>query len=109
MWRERHPRDIGADAIDARLHEERFEVAARAQRHHSASIDELPDGAFIARDGNAMVVTGNEIRLWTPGGYTVTERRPSRRSVQVITPPSIVGVLRAGWISSVPFLHPSAT
>lgn len=108
MWRERHPHDTYAGAIDERLHDERFDVVARAQRHHTASIADLPDGTFIARDGNAMLVAGNEIRLWTPAGYTEKERRPSRRSVEIITPPSIVDVLRAGWISSVPFLHPSA-
>jgi hypothetical protein len=33
--------------------------------------------------------------------------RPDGRA-PVITPPSLVAILRAGWQSSVPFLHPSA-
>ena len=108
MWRARHLLDTGADAIDARLHVERLDVVARARRHHSADIEDLPDGVFIARGPNAMMVKKDELLRWTPAGYADAERRPSRRSVEVITPPSIVELLRAGWTSSVPFLHPSA-
>src|SRR3954469_18219800 len=39
----------GADAVDARLHAER--VDGRARPLHVASLDELPDGAIVLRDG----------------------------------------------------------
>ena len=40
----------------------------------------------------------------------IADRRPRPRgaTVEPITPPSLVAVLRAGWSPSVPLLHPSA-
>ncbi len=108
MWRAVHRGEVNADAIDARLHEERIDRETRAQRKHMASFDELPDGAFIEHARASMLVLGNRLLRWTPAGYTEAERRTSRRSAVLLTPPSIVAVLRAGWSSSVPFLHPSA-
>jgi len=90
-----------ADAIDARLHEERL-----GPRHEGA-VDELPDGAFVLRDGQPWLVLGGELLRWTPGGYTDRAARPRGRAT-VLTPPSLVEVLRARWNGDVPFLHPSA-
>jgi hypothetical protein len=95
----------GADAIDARLHAER--LAGRAQRHHAARLETLPDGAFVLRDGAPWLVRGHALRRWTPAGYTDRAPRGRGRAV-LITPPSLVAVLRAGWGGSVPLLHPSA-
>jgi hypothetical protein len=108
LWRDLHPAQVGADAIDLQLHSERVEPVTRTQRHHAEPIDGLPDGAFVARDGEPWLVLGSQILHWTPGGYS--ERRPRPRSAMatVITPPSLVAVLRAGWEPVVPFLHPSA-
>jgi hypothetical protein len=51
-------------------------------------------------------VAGGRLRLWTPAGYTDT--RPVEQAV-LITPPTLVDVLRAGWRShAVPLLHPTA-
>jgi hypothetical protein len=90
-----------ADAIDARLHDERLGP------RHDGLLELLPDGAFVLRDGEAWLVRGDELRRWTPGGYTDRVARPSGR-VTILTPPSLVEVLRAGWNGDVPFLHPSA-
>jgi hypothetical protein len=108
LWHELHPGQVGADAIDLQLHGERVDPATRAQRHHTEPIGGLPDGAFIVRDGEPWLVLGSQILRWTPGGYA--ERRPRARAgdATVITPPSLVAVLRAGWEPLVPFLHPSA-
>jgi hypothetical protein len=91
-------REPGADAIDARLHAERFS-------HHQA--DELPDGAFVLHEGEPWLVRGRELLRWTPAGYTDRIGRPSGAAT-VITPPTLVDVLRAGWTGAVPLLHPSA-
>jgi hypothetical protein len=89
----------GADEIDARLHEERTGT-------RRATNGDLPDGAFVLVDGAAWLVAGGRLRLWTPAGYTDT--RPLGRAV-LVTPPTLVDVLRAGWRSdAVPLLHPSA-
>jgi hypothetical protein len=108
IWRELHPGKIGADAIDAQLHEERLEPTTRAQHHHDEPIDELPDGTFVLNDGSPHVVRGGELLAWTPAGYGSRRPRPTARRATVITPASLVEVLRGGWQPLVPLLHPSA-
>ncbi|HSL64544.1 MAG TPA: hypothetical protein VK874_07780 [Gaiellaceae bacterium] len=106
-WRELHPGDVGADAIDARLHEERVDPDTRGQRRHRARVAELPDAAFVLWEGEPRLVLGDRLLRWTPGGYVDPVPRPGGDAV-VLTPPSLVGVLRAGWSGAVPLLHPSA-
>ncbi len=74
---------------------------------HETPFAELPDGAFVL-DGPPKLVLGDELLSWTAGGYTRRERRPRRGGATVITPPSLVEVLRTGWAGAVPLLHPSA-
>jgi hypothetical protein len=88
-----------ADEIDERLHAERTAPYREA--------DALPDGAFVLRDGEPWLVLGDQLLRWTPAGYTERVSRRNERAT-VVTPPSLVGVLRAGWQGAVPFLHPSA-
>lgn len=90
-----------ADEIDERLHRERLGP------YRNAELDELPDGAFVLRDGEPWLVLGRELLRWTPGGYTERIARPRGRAT-VVTPPSLVDLLRAGWHGVVPLLHPSA-
>jgi len=108
IWRELHPGQDGADAIDAQLHSERVTPGTRAQLHHEARLDELPDGAFVLREGEPFLVLGRELLGWSAAGYVARSPRPTGQRALVITPPSLVSVLRAGWEPLVPFLHPSA-
>ena len=108
LWRRLHPGLVGADAIDRRLHGERFDAATRSQLHHRAPLDALPDGAFALVDSAPWLVAGGELLRWTPAGYEERRRRPAGEEAIVITPPSLVEILRAGWRSAVPLLHPSA-
>jgi hypothetical protein len=108
IWRELHPSDRGADAIDARLHAERLERDTRAQRTHRARLAELPDGAFVLRDGAPSLVLGAELLRWSAAGYRARERRTAIAGAAVITSPSLLAVLRTGWRPAVPLLHPSA-
>jgi hypothetical protein len=109
IWRDLHPKlEAGADAIDARLHTERFDTSTRRQRHHRASIDELPDGAFVLKESKPWVIVGADLRRWTPAGYVDRAPRPATGSARVITPPSLVAVLRSEWQPLVPVLHPTA-
>ena len=108
LWRDLHPGQVGADAIDAQLHTERVDPATRAHRLHAASFDELPDGAFVLHDGAPRLALGAALLGWTPAGYTGRIRRPVGGEAVLITPPSLVAVLRAGWEPLVPFLHPTA-
>jgi hypothetical protein len=91
----------GADAIDARLSAERA-------RHHESSLDDLPDGAFVLRGGEPWLVRGDELLRWTPAGYTNRVERPSAQAT-VVTPPTLVEVLRTSWEPLVPLFHPSAS
>jgi hypothetical protein len=105
IWRQLHPADRGADAIDERLHAERLD--GRSQPHHHGQLERLPEGAFVLLADKPHLVLGEALHRWTPGGYVDQVARGRGRAVQ-ITPPSLVHVLRAGWEGAVPLLHPSA-
>jgi hypothetical protein len=108
IWRELHPGQTRADAIDEQLHAERIDPGTRRARTQDVRMDELADGAFVLRDGKPWLVLGDELLRWKPGGYAERARRPSSDVALLITPPSLVSVLRAGWSSDLPLLHPSA-
>jgi hypothetical protein len=95
--------ETGADSIDARLHDERL------QREHVGAFGELPDGAFVLRGGEPWLVRGDVLCRWTPAGYTEQQTRPLCGQAILVTPPSLVVVLAAGWEPTVPLLHPSAS
>jgi hypothetical protein len=95
----------GADAIDLRLEAERRD--GRGRRTHAADGADLPDGAFVLRDDGApWLVRGDALLRWTPAGYAGRASRP-RGAVALLTPPTLVDVLRADWGGAVPLLHPS--
>jgi hypothetical protein len=96
-----------ADEIDERLHAERIDPGSHERRLHRRRLRDLPDGAFVLEDGDAWLVLGDELLRWTPSGYAERHPRPSGDAA-LITPPSLVEVLRTGWRGVVPFLHPSA-
>jgi hypothetical protein len=108
IWRELHSGQIGADAIDAQLHDERVDPDTRAQLRHRAALEDLPDGTFVVRDNEPCLVRGSELLRWTPAGYVARIDRPARGEAVVLTPPSLVAVLRAGWQPLMPLVHPSA-
>src|SRR5205823_5257293 len=97
-----------ADAIDTQLHTERLDPATRAQLHHESALHTLPDGAFVVHEGAAHLVLGDRLLRWTPAGYTAPVPRPTDGRAVVITPSSLVSILRAGWRPLVPLFHPSA-
>jgi hypothetical protein len=109
FWRELHPDQVGADAMDAQLHAERVAPGTRAHRLHAAPLDELADGAFVLEDGAPWLVLGAELVRWTPAGYAARKPRAPGRQAMLITPPSLVALLAAGRQPLVPLLHPSAT
>ena len=108
IWGKLHPGQTGADAIDARLHEERLAPDTRAHRVNEAALDELPDGAFVLYGDEPFLVLGAQLLRWSAAGYVAARLRPKRKLTLVITPPSLVSVLRGGWESLVPLMHPSA-
>jgi hypothetical protein len=105
LWQRFHPGQSGADAIDAQLHAERLENGSRLL--HDAPFAELPDGAFVLHQSEPWLVLSAELRRWTPGGYADRRSCPNGAAV-LLTPPSLVEILRAGWDGVVPLLHPTA-
>jgi hypothetical protein len=110
MWQGLHPGQTGADAMDRQLHAERVDPQTRGQRRHASAFDDLPDGAFVLIDLRAWLVLGKSVLEWTPAGYVGERRgRPRSGTAAVLTPPSLVDVLRGGWEPvGVSLVHPSA-
>ncbi|MGZ4121176.1 MAG: hypothetical protein ACXVQS_11015 [Actinomycetota bacterium] len=105
IWRAQHAGRADADSIDAQLHRERLTpIAARPD----VAIADLPDGTFVLSGGEPWLVSGVHLHRWTPAGYVEQAARGARATARLITPPSLVDVLRAGWEPAVPFVHPSA-
>ena len=93
-----------APEMDERLQAERLD--GRKKRIHRRKIDDIPDGTMIALNGQAYAVRGIFLLHWTPNGYDNRKRRPQGIAVAVLTPPTILAVLDAGYS---PRWHPSAT
>ncbi|MEA2171907.1 MAG: hypothetical protein QOF76_5207 [Solirubrobacteraceae bacterium] len=89
-----------ADEIDARL-------AGERERRWTAPFADLPDGTIVADGGAAWLVARGALLRWTPAGYTERRALPVGEAT-VLTPPTSVAVLRAGWAGLVPLLHPTA-
>ncbi|MFO0844087.1 MAG: hypothetical protein U0797_17085 [Gemmataceae bacterium] len=98
---------LPADEIDQRLHAERV-TAEGAKRFCLANLDELPGGVFVRQTGwgeTPYLVWGDELLVWTPGGYAGRIDRPADVAVEVLTPASTVRTIRAGYV---PGVHPTA-
>ena len=107
IWSSMHRGERGADALaDAQLHRERLDLPLGTRRLHAMSVASLPDGAFVLRDGTPFAVVGSRLLRWTPSGYAQHLPRATRGRIAVVTPPSIVEVLRRGWEPDVPSCIP---
>ena len=92
--------------IDKALHSER--VDSSRQKHIWPTIlKELPDATIVVYEGSRspLLVWRGGLYTWTPGGYVQRQVLPSDVSVNVLTPPSVVNVLKAGYQ---PLVHASA-
>jgi hypothetical protein len=96
-WRKTHSsnRKPRAPEMDEVLHRER--LMGRAKRLHRSNVDALPDGAFIGVEGAAFAVRGDTLLRWTPYAYDAQRIRPRGMAVDVLTPPTIIAVLSAGY------------
>ena len=98
----------GADAIDDRLHAERLDPGTRGRRTASGRVRRAPRRRV--RDARRQAVAGARrpaARL-VPRRLRDRSRRPARGTATVITPPSLVALLRTERTPLVPLLHPSA-
>lgn len=97
--------------IDDILHAERFSLYqqrwSNKKKTYVVSIDKLPLGAFITLEAGPQaqpyLVLEDELRPWSFGGYGEPVERPNGIEVTLLTPPSTVRALRAGYR---PKIHP---
>ena len=88
-------RPHGADPMDEALHRERVE--GRMKRVWRARLGDLPEGAMIARDGRAYAVRGTALAPWSFAGYGAPLPLEPDTVADVLTPPSTVAALAAGY------------
>ena len=101
-----------APAMDEELHAERVD-GERHKRTYRARRADVPSGVFVrygGHDGGSRprphLVLGNHLLAWDAAGYSALVTPAAvAEEVDVLTPPSIVAVLSAGYR---PMLHPSA-
>jgi len=92
-----------APELDAILHRERLQQRRKRIHPLPGPLARLPDGAMIAEGEAAFLILKGQPLRWTPFGYEHVDQVP--RAVGLLTPPSTLAALRAGYR---PVLHPSA-
>jgi hypothetical protein len=90
-----------APEMDKVLHPERTGKVPTAM----AGIGDLPNGSFVAWQGQPHLVLAGRVRPWTVEGYGPALAAAPAKRLQVLTPPSIVAALSAGYW---PMVHTSA-
>jgi hypothetical protein len=101
-YRDAWARALGVDAPSARainrqLHGERIVRGTHRRRLHALGWRDLPDGTFVRVPAGPALVLGSTLVEWSTDGYGRRRPRPVRGEAEVITPPSSVAVLRAGY------------
>jgi hypothetical protein len=91
--------------MDAWLHAERVDSRTRTQKRRQARAGDLPDGAMVRYLGEPALRCGDALLPWSFDGYRAPARIDPEAAVELLTPPSIVAVLAAGYR---PLVHPSA-
>jgi hypothetical protein len=92
-----------APDIDQALHAERLDGRHKRLHNLTSPASDLPDGTMIYQDDAPHLIMNGVARRWTLRGYGTAT--PPLDGAWLITPPSIVAVLRAGYQ---PRLHFSA-
>jgi hypothetical protein len=93
-----------AHEMDSMLHRERVD-RLRRQVTHRALTGELPDGVMIRAGGRAGLFLAGRLQPWSFHGYGPTAHASLPGEVEVLTPPSIVAAIAAGYR---PLVHPTA-
>jgi hypothetical protein len=96
---------LHAVEMDAQLHSERVESRSRRQRTSQAVAGSLPDGVMIRHDGGPALLVGGQMLPWSFAGYQTAVPVDEDAMVEVLTPPSSVAAIAAGYR---PVLHPTA-
>jgi hypothetical protein len=95
LWAETHGGALAyAKDMDMQLHLERI---GRAE--HRAPWTSLPDGVFVVTDSGPAVVVADHLAVWNQrdNNYRDTLSRPTIGTAAVLTPPTTMAILRAGY------------
>jgi hypothetical protein len=98
------PRRPLARELDPVLHAQRV-GRDRRQRTWTAPAGGLPDGVMIRAGGQLGLYLGGALRPWSWDGYGTPAPVSADGEVEVLTPPSIVAAIAAGYR---PLVHPTA-
>ena len=90
---------LPAPGLDRLLHDERWDPRRRTRRLHAYAWGDVPDGTYVLLGSGPAVVTSGGLLSWLPDNtYAATPvERPRGGVAAVITPPSSVEALRAGF------------
>ncbi len=94
-----------AHEMDTVLHAERVDRRSRRQVTRPAKAGDLPDGVMVRHDGVHALLLGGRLLPWSFEGYGPPAVVSPDTAVELLTPPTIAGVLAGGYR---PLLHPSA-
>jgi hypothetical protein len=94
---------LRAPDIDTVLHVERLDGRAKRLHQLPVPLNELPDGAMVQAGDDSFMIAGGRPLRWTFDGYF--EASAPLADARLITPPSIVRALMAGYR---PVLHGSS-
>ncbi len=83
-----------AGEMDVVLHQQRLD--GRDKRVSTANSGELPDGTMIEMDNGYFARRGKHWHKWSIAGYQ-NSIEFTNQTVQLLTPPAIVDVLKAGY------------
>ncbi len=86
-----------AKDMNRQLHGERIVRGTHRRRTHEMSWPDLPDGTFVRIENTPALVLGEDLIEWTYQGYRGRRTRPTQGTAAVITPPTSVAILRAGY------------
>ncbi|MEO6125940.1 MAG: hypothetical protein ABIR32_19745 [Ilumatobacteraceae bacterium] len=100
---------ISASDLNRRLASERLQRGSGIDRGAdrtlwSAAIESLPTGAVYLDHGTARLVTENQTFAFSFAGWVDPQQRPTAVHVDVLTPPTSVAALAAGYV---PVLDPA--
>jgi hypothetical protein len=93
-----------AGEMDSALHGERV-GPLRRQVTHQMPAGQLPDGVMIRAGGTIGLLMAGQLQPWSFHGYGAPAAPRLTAAVEVLTPPSIVAAIGAGYQ---PLVHPSA-
>ena len=93
-----------APEMDTALHAERTD-RSRRKRTYRADAADLPDGVMVRLGSEPGLLLGGRMHPWSFHGYAAAAEAGPTGPLEVLTPPSIVAAITAGYQ---PLVHPSA-